>query len=155
MKYLLIRHGKTDANRLTRAAFGKEGAPLNELGKEQALQLGKHLSSLGIEKNQSVAVSEFLRTKQTAILAGFKTAIQNSLLNEVITPSPKHTIELIAKEKLPKQALEAAKAILANPPKEQIWITHGLLIAAIEHLTGQHKSNNFIPDFCETIELDL
>ncbi|MFI5271012.1 MAG: histidine phosphatase family protein, partial [Candidatus Saccharimonadales bacterium] len=81
MKYLLIRHGETDANRLTRAAFGKSGAPLNEIGKQQALQLRNALASIGIDKNQRVAISEFQRTKQTANLAGFSRTTANPLLN--------------------------------------------------------------------------
>lgn len=155
MKYLLIRHGKTDANRLTRAAFGKTGAPLNESGVQQALQLGKVLSSQGVNKSQVVAISEFQRTKQTANIAGLKKTRTNSLLNEVMTSNPKHTIELVAKRKLPQEAIDAAKAVLTNPPKEHVWVTHGLLIAAIEHVTKQLKPHSFIPDFCEIIEIDI
>lgn len=101
MRYLLIRHGKTDANRLTRAAFGKEGAPLNKLGVSQAKKLRKQLLARGFDlATEPVAVSELLRTSQTAQEAGLQINTY-SLLNEVKTP----------------EAVQTAKNILASPPK--------------------------------------
>lgn len=156
MKYLLIRHAKTDANRLTRVAFGKEGAPINVFGEQQAQELRKKLIKIGIDTNKEVvAVSELLRTKQTAESAGFKHFSVNSVLNEVNTDNPQRTLELVAQAKLPEQAIVAAKAIVAKPPKEKIWVTHGLVIAAIQVELGLSDPQNFIPDYCEIREVEF
>ncbi len=156
MRYLLIRHAKTDANRLTRAVFGKQGAPINKRGVEQVKSLEKKLKKLGINTaSEPIAISELLRAKQTAELAGFKNLVKNSLLNEVNTLDPTKTLELVAQAKLPDEARQAAKAILANPPKEQVWITHGLVIAAMLVELGLSNPKKFIPDFCEIIEIEF
>ncbi|HVV26080.1 MAG TPA: phosphoglycerate mutase family protein [Candidatus Saccharimonadales bacterium] len=98
MRYILIRHGKTDANRLTRATFGKQGAPLNDQGIFQAKKLREQLLARGIDlATVTVAVSELLRTTQTAQYAGLKNITAYALLNEVKTPDPRHTQQLIKK----------------------------------------------------------
>jgi len=56
---------------------------------------------------------------------------------------------------LPPEAIKVAKNILANSPKERIWVTHGLVIAAVMHELGKLDQDAFIPDFCEIIEIDL
>ncbi len=156
MKYLLIRHAKTDANRLTRIAFGKEGAPINSTGEQQSLKLGVRLAKLGIDMtNEVVAVSELLRTRQTAESAGFKHLSVRSILNEVNTDNPQRTLELVAQAKLPKQAVTVAKAIIANPPNEKLWVTHGLVIAAILVELKLSDPKNFIPDYCEIREVEF
>lgn len=158
MKKLVVRHGTTDANRLTRAAFGKKGAELNAVGLQQARTLSKQFSEIGVDvKCETVAVSELQRTYQTALEAGFqsKNIRVYSVLNEVNTSNPANTQLLIAKGELPPEAIAAAKAILANPPKELVWVTHGLVIAALEHLLGQTKPDSFIPNFCEIREIIL
>jgi hypothetical protein len=104
--------------------------------------------------DKPVAVSELLRTKQTAEIAGFKTININPLLNEVNTPDPVHTKELIKQKILPEEALAAAKALLSNPPKEGVWVTHGLVIAALEQLL-KIQAPAFIADFCEIRELPI
>lgn len=156
MKYLVIRHAKTDANRLTRAVFGKSGAPINDEGKQQAKKLHDELIKLNIDPvTEPVVVSELLRTQQTAELAGFKKIEANPLLNEVNTADPKHTLELVAQGKLPEEAIVAARTILANPPKQRIWVTHGLVIAAILQLTGPVNAEELIPKHCEIAEIDI
>ncbi|MGC1176838.1 MAG: phosphoglycerate mutase family protein [Candidatus Saccharimonadales bacterium] len=156
MRYLLIRHGKTDANRLTRAAFGKQGAPLNKLGIAQAKKLRKQLLAYGFNlATEPVAVSTLLRTIQTARHAGIQTTNTYSLLNEVKTSDPQHTQLLIERKLLPPEAVKTAKNILANPLKERIWVTHGLVIAAIMNELGKLDPDIFIPDFCKIIEIDL
>lgn len=156
MLYLLIRHGKTDANRLTRAAFGKQGAPLNAEGIAQAEALHDQLLAYGFDlRTAPVATSELLRTSQTAQHAGLHSINTYSILNEVNTPDPAHTQQLIQNKTLPPEAIEAAKKILANPPKERIWVTHGLVIAAIMQVLKTLKPDVFIPNFCEIIEIDL
>ena len=39
MKYLLIRHAKTDANHVSRLTYAKNGALINSVGKEQVKAL--------------------------------------------------------------------------------------------------------------------
>jgi hypothetical protein len=156
MQYLLIRHAKTDANRLTRAAFGKKGAPINGLGLRQAQKLATELRRRGIDTDKErVAVSELLRTRQTAESAGFKNISVNSVLNEVKTSDPQRTQELLAKAQLPYEAIAAARTILSNPPAEKIWITHGQVIAAILVELGLSNPNKLEPDFCEITEVIL
>ena len=156
MKYLLIRHGKTDANRLTRAAYGKKGAPINAQGIERATELKNKLLGRGIDLTKVVAAtSELLRTQQTAEAAGITKYVTYRLLNEVKTSDPQITNDLIKRRVLPKEAVAAARKLLKNPPKEKIWVTHGLLIAAILselHITGQA---DFVPDFCSIIEIEI
>ena len=156
MYYLLIRHGKTDANRLTRAAFGKAGAPLNEVGQGQARRLRDELLTLGIDlAHEPVAISEFLRTKETAEYAGLQRLEVNSLLNEVKTPDPVRTNAMIAEGTLPPEARLAAQKILKHPPRQKIWITHGLIIAALCAELGQTDSSKMVPDFCEIVRIEF
>lgn len=155
MKHLLIRHASTDANRFNRATFGKLGAPINNFGIEQAKELGLKLTKLGIDSDEIVAISELLRTKQTATNAGLENLKVNTLLNEVNTTDPAKTLKLLEQGKLPVDALVAARAIIANPPIEKIWVTHGLVIAALLVELGLSDPDKFVPDFCEIREIEL
>lgn len=156
MQRLIIRHGQTNANRLTRAAFGKSGAPLNATGIAQVADLIKELKKFDVDLSlESVAVSELLRAKQTAELAGFLSIQVSSLLNEVYSLDPRNTNELIANKIIPEEAKKAAKDLLLNPPKEKIWITHGLLITAVQCELGIIDPKNFLPNFCEIRLIEL
>jgi hypothetical protein len=156
MKYLLIRHGKTDANRATRAAFGKAGAPLNDLGIQQATALQQQLVGMGIDlQNETAAISELLRTRETAQYAGLEQLTVNSLLNEVNTLDPIKTMELVQQGILPPEAHDAAKKILENPPTPKIWVTHGLIIAALLVELKQSNQSGLVPDFCEIVEVEI
>lgn len=156
MKYFVARHGQTDANRITRVAFGVKGPPINDAGNEQAKLLKRVLLEKGVNpETEPIAVSELLRTKQTAESAGFKKIFINSLLNEINTGDPKKTLELVAQAKVPDKAIEAAKALIASPPAEKVWVTHGLIIAALEILLEVSDKDKFIPDFCEVREIEF
>ncbi len=156
MNYLVIRHAKTDANRLTRALFGKTGAPVNDEGKQQIEKLRLELLGLNINLDiEPVAVSELMRTNQTAELAGFSNITINPLLNEVNTADPKQTLELVAQGKLPEEAITAANALLANPPKQKIWVTHGLVMAGLLEVLGLADTKDRIPKHCEIVEIDF
>lgn len=156
MLHLLICHAQTDANRVTRQAFGKQGAPLNDVGIQQATLLRQQVLAYHLEPtNEPVAVSGLLRTKQTAEIAGFTQIIVNSVLNEINTPDPQKTSMLIRRGILPEEATAAARKVLANPPKEMIWITHGLLIAAILVELKLAAPRKLIPGFCEIREIRL
>lgn len=150
MKYFLIRHGKTDAYEGTGLTFGKEGAPLNKTGEAQAAALAKTLTGYGIDvNNEPAASSELLRAQQTAQGAGFKHIVTNPLLNEINTSNPKRTPELLAKGLLPEEAIVAARALLANPPEARIWVTHGLVIMALQEVLNSRGNDSFIPGYCE------
>lgn len=156
MRYILIRHGKTDANRLTRVAYGRRGASLNAEGIIQVMKLREKLLKYDFDiSSEPVAVSELISTAQTAKNAGLHNIKSYSLLNEVKTKDPQATQLLIEKKILPAEAIAAAKNILANPPIERIWVTHGLIIAAILEELGLAKPNKFVIDFCEHVEIDL
>jgi hypothetical protein len=120
---LVIRHSKTDANRLTRTVYGDEGAPLNSRAPRSSF-ITVQLINKGIDPAKEVAgVSEFNRTAQTAREAGFVHIKARALLNEAKTNDPASTQLLIAKSELSAEALAAAKAIIDNPPQEFIWVT--------------------------------
>lgn len=156
MSRYVIRHAKSEANRLTRAAFGKLGASITSEGEEKAAQLKTQLIALGIDPTREhVAVSELQRTQQTAKAAGFNLLTVNELLNEVNTPNLAKTLELISKGQIPKEAIAAAERILKNPPSERVWVTHGLVIAALEVVLGIGQADTLIPDFCEIRELPI
>jgi len=154
MQYFVIRHGMTDANRLTRAAYGKRGAPLNKQGIKQAEKLRTLLKEKGIDIDaEPAAVSEFLRAEQTAEIAGIKKIVVYNVLNE-IQSDPVKTQELIKKGVVPGEAVNAAKKLLKNPPKEKVWVTHGLLIAALLNIIQETKGV-IVPDFCEITEINI
>ena|SRR5688572_4263086 len=150
MRYYLIRHAQTDATRLTRAAYGKQGAPINTSGREQAQAMRKKLIELGIDiEDEPAAVSALIRTQQTAQVAGFKKLAVYNILNEVKTDDPHKTQALIKSSKLPPEAGVAAKKILNQPPEEKIWVTHGQVIAALLQELNLTDPAKFMPDFCE------
>jgi broad specificity phosphatase PhoE len=125
VKYLLIRHAKTDANRANRAAFGAAGAPINKEGQEQAQKQAQRLHAVLVDRgidvaSVTVAVSELQRTRQTAEVAGLTHVTVNSLLNEVSTGDPAHTNALLESKRLPDEALVAAEALLVAPPTQTI-----------------------------------
>jgi len=155
MKYFVIRHAETDATRLNGHMFGKEGAPLNDAGILTAKKLHDKLKTLGIDPaDAKVAVSELLRTRQTALAAGFPkpNLVVNALLNEVNTGNPEATNVLVSQGKLPAKAIEAAQAIIDNPPKERVWVTHGLVLGALREVLGVP---GFIPELGSIVELEI
>ena len=42
--------------------------------------------------------------------------------------------KLLKNIEVPKKAITAAKRLLNSPPEEDIWVTHGMLIAGIGHV---------------------
>ncbi|HET6924215.1 MAG TPA: phosphoglycerate mutase family protein [Candidatus Saccharimonadales bacterium] len=155
MKYLIIRHAQTDSTRLNRHLDGPDGAPLNETGERAARALRDELTAAGIEvQHVKVAISELVRTRQTAEAAGFVSENMrvDPLLNEVNTPDPAATQRLVEQGKLPLEAFAAARAILDNPPEEPVWVTHGLVIAALRELLGLP---GFIPPMASICEIEI
>ena len=161
MPVLVIRHGLSEANNRNNVgtlAFASKEAPLMSEGREQARCLREVLRAehaiTTIEAN--VATSELLRTQQTAEEAGFRDISIYPVLNEVahgiVLPGLR---DMLDQKLLPPVALEAAQAILENPPAESIWITHGLVIASLCHVLGVSTGERFIPRFCEVRELPI
>ena len=155
MTYYLIRHGKTDASDFDRAKYGAQGAPLNDIGILQAERLSNDLTKHGIiPADTEVASSELLRAVQTAQQAGFVHINTNALLNEINTGDIQTTIDLLLEGKVPNLALERAEAILSSPPKEKVWVTHGLVIAAVKYALGMTEGG-LEPENCEIVEINL
>jgi broad specificity phosphatase PhoE len=155
MKRLIIRHALTDGNRLERHLLGKEGAPINAEGKRQVRELKKELAKRKIDLDQPVAVSELLRTVQTAEGAGFTQLRKEPLLNEINTRDPARTQANVLQGILPPEAVQAAQKIVASPPQEKVWVTHGLVIAALLVELGLSEKNNFVPKLCSITEVDI
>lgn len=156
MKRYIARHGHTGVTRDQRLQFGKSGPPLDTKGQKQAKELQFKLLSMGVDAQTTpVVVSEYLRTRQTAELAGFQVIGENSLINEIFTGIPNETLKgMVSKQKLPQIVLDKAQAILDNPPEQKVWITHGLVIMGLRQLLGIN-AEPFDPPHCEVIELEI
>lgn len=158
MNKLVIRHGLSQANNRENygtPAFGNPNASLMDAGVEQARQLQPILAK-DFPGDTIVAVSTMRRTWETANFAGFHTLRPYAQLDEL---TKKLTLEEItymkATKQIPRIALNAAEALLANPPEEEIWFSHGVLIAAMCRTLGIHQDKDLIPAFCEIRELPL
>ncbi len=138
MLRFVIRHGETGVRRNDRKLHGIHGPPLNNEGKIQAQRLHTEFVKLNIDpRYHPVAVSEFLRTKQTAEEAGFLLVTQYKILNEISTGLKQNDLKkFINDRQLPQIVLDKAKELLDRPPKEKIWITHGLVIMGLHQLLG-------------------
>ena len=161
MPILAIRHGLSHANNrdnIGTLAFASEQARLMCDGYHQARAMGKLLiDTYDIDvAHTPVAASRLLRTQQTAVAAGFLELYCYPQLDEV-----KHGMDLLELRttldsgKLPPAAIAAAEQTLANPPRQDIWITHGLRIAALCAVLGVHQNERLIPRFCEVRELPI
>ncbi len=161
MSILAVRHGLSQANNhhnIGTLAFASEQAPLMPAGHEQARAMGQLLMDhYGIDSQLTpVAVSRLARTQQTASSAGFLDIMTYGQLDEV-----KHGMELaelramLDAGKLPEIALREAEATLKNPPQQDIWITHGLRIAALCTVLNTYQNERLIPRFCEIRELPI
>jgi len=158
MTILAIRHGLSKANDKRLAAFGRRDAILLPLGIEQAKDTGTVLvSKHGINpESEPVAASNMFRSQQTALVAGYTTVRTYSVLDEVNVPKTPELREAIDRNEIIPEAREAAEAVLASPPTEGIWFTHGYLIAALCELTEIDTGNlSFIPEFGEIRELPI
>jgi broad specificity phosphatase PhoE len=158
MSVLVARHAFSEANNKQSLAFGQVEARLTPEGRAQAKNLGQCFTRIcGIDLTAiPVAVSELLRSEETAIEAGFRVRITNPLLNEVASglreEEYKHAKET---RTLPEAAREAAVRLLESPPAESVWIAHGLLIAGLCDVLQVAQDRSFIPKFCEIRELPL
>lgn len=164
MTKFVIRHGLSEANNRENygtPAFGNPDAGLMNEGIDHAKNAGTilRLPPYSIDPSSSiVAVSKMRRTWETANFAGFHTLRPYESLDEI---SHSLTLEEIADIKktrvLPEIALQAAKDILKNPPEEDIWFTHGLVIASMCKVLNiyQDPKYSLIPAFGEIRELPV
>lgn len=156
-KIVLIRHAKATGGRHDRHLFPKAGAPLSDEGKNAALALRPILKQLGIDtENESAAVSQLIRTSQTAQILGFKNLHKYAVLNEIDTGlGPEELDSVLAKKAVPDIARKAAQVLLHHPPHERVWITHGMLIAALAEELGIPKNTLYIPEMASAIEISI
>lgn len=140
-------------------AFANRSAELTPRGEAECSQLA---AILPVEydvniRNTRVAVSEFVRTQQTARLLGFqkKLTLPHGELNEV-----DHNMELgalramLRQNKIPPIALRAAEATLGQAPSEGVWVSHGLLIAGLCTVLGiADQYERPVPRQCEVRRL--
>jgi broad specificity phosphatase PhoE len=162
MPKLVARHSLSEANNRCNYGsllFGHPDAPLMEEGKLIAREMGREFEQIfGIMPNATtVAVSLMERSKETALEAGFTSLVKYETLNEVDTKLPHPELKVtIANRQHTDIALQAAQLILKSPPKEHVWITHGLVIAALcAELGISNKFEHFVPQFCEIRELPI
>ncbi|MDQ5913311.1 MAG: alpha-ribazole phosphatase [Patescibacteria group bacterium] len=153
---LLIRHAKAIGGRFDRHLYPKEGAPLSDQGIKDAKHLSVQLENEKIDLKQTVAVSELIRTKQTAIYAGFQHVRIYDTLNEIESGMPEPELEKLLKNiEVPKKAITAAKRLLNSPPEEDIWVTHGMLIAGIGHVLNIPTTDLYIPDMASITKIHI
>ena len=161
MSILVVRHGLSHANNraaITTPVFSAEQAPLMAGGRAQARIMGKFLIDTYhlLPSDTPVATSTLLRAQQTAVTAGFTDIQPYAQLDEVPHGMPLPELRaLLDNGRLPKIALQQAEQTLAHPPKESVWITHGLRIAALCALLDVHQDERPIPHFCEVRELPI
>lgn len=161
MPIYVTRHELSEANNrdnIGTPAFGAKDAPLMMIGRKAAVAKGRTFAQdYGVRPIFTrAAVSELLRTQQTARAMGFWRQKRYALLNEVLLDKsgPELRAMLDAKQ-LPPAALRAAEAVLNSPPAEKVWVTHGLLIAGMCYILGVHTFERFIPRFGEVRVLHI
>lgn len=164
---LVIRHGHSTANEpgvptaktAEDLAFANQLAELTPRGENECAELaGVLFTEYGIDaRSTRVAVSEFVRTKQTAKQLGFSESLTTPYfaLNEV-----DHGMELgalramLRQNQIPRFAEQAAEAALRRAPTEDVWVTHGLLIAGLCTVLGtDHLYDRPVPRQCEVRRL--
>ena len=161
MSILVIRHGLSEANNRENygtPAFGSPEASLMPAGREQASALGELLvADFGIRlANEPVAVSMMRRTQETAIVAGFrKLHLYPELNEEKGNMTDAETKTALQTRRPPEATVLAARKLIEQPPAEQVWVAHALLIATICQELGIYQAERFTPRFCEVRELPL
>lgn len=165
----LIRHAHSKANEADSSnltgeglAFANRSAGLTDEGKLQCQELELLLRTRHgvIPAKTKVAVSTFERTRLTAVELGFVIINPYAQLDEVDPglPIEKYRRYVEGHHRLPevslRAAIAAAEVVLENPPEEEVWISHGLLIAGICSILeiGQ-QYDRLNPEQCEVREI--
>lgn len=162
MSKFVGRHSLSEANNRNnygKPAFGHPDAPLMPEGRGIAQGMGVEFEVVHgiIPITTPAAVSKMLRAQETAREAGFIDLTEYEILNEVDTKLPHPDLKAtMAKRESTEVALNTAELILRNPPKENVWFTHGLVIAGLCDVLGiADQFENFVPKFCEIRELPI
>jgi hypothetical protein len=156
VRIYVIRHGFSTANNrdnIGTMAFGAKNASLEDEGIDQAERGAEKLHNEYAIKPKviPVAVSQLLRTRETAQVMGFRQIKPYALLNEVEHEMNGRALRILLDGGgLPNAAIHAAKSLIDNPPSEKVWVTHGLIIAGLSRILGADQSfERLIPRFCE------
>lgn len=158
MPVLVVRHALSSANIKGSPSYGDPEARLVDEGIEQGEKIGITLArSYGINPALTpVAVSNHNRTDETADAAGFLNRVPYAALNEVENWKDIPNLrDLIRAGQLPPQAIERARLVLSQPPRESIWITHSLVIAGLCAVLEVHQDKHITPNFGEIRELPI
>jgi broad specificity phosphatase PhoE len=162
MSIIVIRHALSEANNhanIGTMAFGAKEAPLMKEGREQAKQRAKTLrTEYSVDAvSTPAAISRLRRTQETATYLGFTQLSRYAALDEV-----EHGMEgvelrsLLDSGRLPSSAILAVESLLQDPPRERVWVTHGLVIAGLcRVLNVSANYERLIPRFCEVRQLSL
>lgn len=160
---LVIRHSLSEANNrenIGTPAFASAEAPLMAEGCLLATELGATLRhTYDVDMLQArAAVSTMRRTRETAVSAGYlpEHLVMYPILDEV--PRMREFAELRAMLDagvVPPEAIEAAYRLLEQPPQEEVWFTHGLVIAGLCRVLNTHQDRRVVPRFCEIRELTI
>jgi broad specificity phosphatase PhoE len=158
MSKLLIRHAEPD---LTGPLHDEMDPSLSSTGFRQADALGIQLRAEGVDVGR-VAVSEALRTYDTARSIGAKGMVIYPLLNGVPHEgmSKQEVRDRLQAGWLPTAALDTARNILEDPPAEDIIVTHGLVIAGLTAVVRLNQGLSLegyplCPEHCGTRELNI
>ena len=128
------------------------------LGREQAAEMGRLVvRQYGLNlKGEPVAVSMMYRAQQTAIVAGFRKLHLYVELNEEKGDLTDAELRAALDTRQPPDATRAAaRHLIEHPPRERVWVTHGLLIATLCQELEVYQDERFTPKFCEVRELPL
>ncbi|HET6747047.1 MAG TPA: hypothetical protein VFH06_03010 [Candidatus Saccharimonadales bacterium] len=161
----VIRHAHSTANTTEVSAsmtaeglaFANRSAGLTERGTTECLALAALLpEKYGITPATTpVAVSEFTRTQLTAKSLGFEKRTPHPELNEVEHGMALDVLRgMLRQNRIPPVALAAAEKTLKRPPTENIWVTHGLLVAGLCTMLGTASQyERPVPRQCEVRQL--
>lgn len=150
MQRLVTRHAK--------AVYPQYGEPyLSEAGISESKRKGQELLGGETDALGSAAVSEMLRTRQTAIHLGFLTYDVIPSLNEVLSflPRPEAGKVIENRERQYMDLVRArATALIENPPPHTYFITHADLMIGMTEVLGL-RFDSRLPDFLEVREMDF
>lgn len=165
----IVRHAVSRANDKNDLAFNNANAGLIPIiGPEQMVPARTFFTEKGYDQYTPVAVSYMKRANQSANAAGFLVLRQYALLDEVDlslqekwhikqtwqSEESKQDWQSKREDILPQRIIDETKDLLRNPPKEEIWVTHGLRAACIFKILEIYENyEEFIMGFGEVREL--
>ena len=150
MKFLLIRHGVTDWNKLSRLQ-GREDIPLNEEGRLQAENAGRALKNLHID---TILTSPLSRAKDTAetvcAYTGGKVTVEPDLIErdfgdlsgqtpkDIFAPEENDTMEPL--DRVSRRFLAVLERYAAE--ETVVAVSHGAAINAVLRTISHGKTGS-------------